>query len=100
MHTSLAPRSQASSRTIGDLAQGQGVGLGVDLALGERAEPAPHVADVREVDVPVDHVGDLVTDRPRREIVRDPAQRDQGSSVGLEQGERVRVGQRRWDSAS
>ena len=54
----------------GDLVQRQPERVGVALALGERAEPAAHVADVREVDVAVDHVGDVVADdvgaQPRR----------------------------------
>ncbi len=48
---------------VGDLLHRQPVRVGVALPLGERAEPAPHVADVGEVDVPVDHVGDVVADR-------------------------------------
>ena len=65
--------------TVGHLVQGQGVGLRIRLPLCECAESAPHVADVREVDVPVDHVGDLVADglvcagrRPLRPAPRAP----------------------------
>ena len=47
---------------VGDLLQRQRVGVGVGAALGERAEPAADVADVGEVDVPVDDVGHVVAD--------------------------------------
>ena len=47
---------------VGDLVERQRVGVGVGAALGERAEPAAGVADVGEVDVPVDDVGDVVAD--------------------------------------
>ena len=48
--------------SLADLLQGQGEGVRVRPALGERAEPAADVADVGEVDVAVDHVGDVITD--------------------------------------
>ena len=47
---------------VGDLVQRQRVRVGVGAPLGERAEPAADVADVGEVDVAVDDVGDLVAD--------------------------------------
>ena len=72
MQTSVAPASHASSRPVGDLVERQRVGVGVALALGERAEPAADVADVGEVDVAVDDVGDVVADR-RRGAGRRPA---------------------------
>ena len=50
-------------RPFGDLPGGQRECVGVPLALGECAEPAAGVADVGEVDVAVDHEGDVVTDR-------------------------------------
>ena len=42
-------------------------------ALGERAEPAADVADVGEVDVAVDHVGDVVADGVAAQVVGEPA---------------------------
>ena len=57
---------------VGDLVEGERVGVGVGAPLGERAEPAADVADVGEVDVAVDDVGDLVADR-RRGAGRRPA---------------------------
>ena len=48
--------------SLPDLLQGQGIGVGVGPALGECAESAADVTDVGEVDVPVDHVGDVITD--------------------------------------
>src|SRR4029453_18363069 len=47
---------------VGDLSSRQCVRVGVTLALGERAEPAPRVADVGEVDVAVDDERDVVAD--------------------------------------
>ena len=47
---------------VADLVQRQRVGVGVGAPLRERAEPAAGVADVGEVDVPVDDVGDVVAD--------------------------------------
>ena len=78
--------------SIGHLAEREGVGLRVDLALGERAETAPDVADVREVDVPVADVGDLGADGLGPEVVRDATQRIQRITFGPEQGERLVVG--------
>ena len=49
-------------RTVGNLVRRQGEGVGVTFALRERTEPAARVADVGEVDVPVHHVGDVLTD--------------------------------------
>ena len=70
---------------VGDLVDGQPVGVGVALALGERAEPAADVADVGEVDVAVDHVGDVVADRVAAHVVGEPAQLVQRRAVGGEQ---------------
>jgi hypothetical protein len=47
---------------VGDLVERERVALGVHLALRERTEPAADVAHVREVDVPVHDVRDLVAD--------------------------------------
>ena len=60
---------------VGDLVQREPVRVGVALALGERAEPAADVADVGEVDVAVDHVGDVVADRVAAQVVGEPHQR-------------------------
>ena len=79
---------------VGDLRQGERVRLLVDLALCERAEAAPHVAHVREVDVPVDHVRDVVTHRLGTKVVGDPAQRVERVPLGAEQGERFLIGER------
>ena len=76
-------------RAVGHLVQRQRVGLGVDLALGERAEPASRVADVREVDVPVDDVGHLVADGVPPQVVGDRAERLEGVALGLEQRQRA-----------
>jgi hypothetical protein len=53
----------------GDLVEREPERVGVALALGERAEPAADVADVREVDVAVDDVGDLVADDVAAQVV-------------------------------
>ena len=78
---------------VGDLVQRQPVRVGVALPLRERAEPAADVADVGEVDVAVDDVGDVVADRVAAHVVGQPDQRVQRRTVGGEQGQReVRVG--------
>src|SRR6478672_10478783 len=64
-------------RAVGDLVEGERVGLRIDLALGERAEPAADVADVREVDVSVADVGDLRPDRFGAKVVGHATQRVQ-----------------------
>ena len=58
---------------VGDLVEGERVGVGVGAPLGERAEPAADVADVGEVDVPVDDVGDVVADGVAAQVVGEPA---------------------------
>ena len=58
---------------VGDLVEGERVGVGVGAPLGERAEPAADVADVGEVDVAVDDVGDVVADRLAAQVVGEPA---------------------------
>ena len=63
MQTSVGAGAPGLLGPVGDLLHRQPVGVGVPLPLGERAEPAAHVADVGEVDVAVDHVGDVVADR-------------------------------------
>ena len=72
---------------VGDLVEGEPVGVGVALALGEGAEPAADVADVGEVDVPVDDVGHVVADgvasRRRRP---DAGQRFQRRTFGARTG--------------
>ena len=76
---------------IGDLGERQRVGLRIDLALREGAEPAADIADVREVDVAVPDVGDLGPDRLGPHVVGDAAQRLQGRALGPEQGKRLGV---------
>src|SRR5439155_18225636 len=87
----------------GDLVHGQPVRVGVPLPLRERAEPAPDVTDVGEVDVPVDDVGDIVADGVAAYVVGDAGQRvevravageeDQRQVVAVEQGRGVVGGQ-------
>jgi hypothetical protein len=79
---------------VADLLEGEGVGVGVGAPLGEGAEPAAGVADVGEVDVAGDHVGDLVTDHVPAQGVGDAGQRLQVGPVGVEQGDRLSVGKR------
>ena len=78
---------------VGDLVQGQRVGVGVGAALRERAEPAADVADVGEVDVPVDDVGDLVADGLAAQVVGQPDHLVEQRALGGDQGERVLVRQ-------
>ena len=93
MQTSVAPRSQASCGAVGDLVQGQRVGVGVGAPLGERAEPAADVADVGEVDVAVDDVGHLVADGVPAQVVGQPDHLLEQRPLGGHQGQRVLVGQ-------
>ena len=66
MHTSVAPTSPRPPRPASPTSvERQRVGVGVGASLRERAEPAAGVADVGEVDVAVDDVGDVVADRCR-----------------------------------
>ena len=88
MQTSVAPSSHASCGAVGDLVDGQPERVRVPLALGERAEPAADVADVREVDVAVDHVGDVVADHLGAQLVGEPGHRLQRRAVGGEQRHR------------
>ena len=74
MQTSVAPSRHASSARSATCSTRQPVRVGVALPLGERAEPAADVADVGEVDVPVDHVGDVVADGVAAHVVGEPAQ--------------------------
>ena len=79
-------------RPRGDLVEREPVGVGVALALRERAEPAAHVADVREVDVAVDDVGDLVADDVAAQVVGGLRQLLQRGALGEDQRHRgVRV---------
>ena len=79
---------------VGHLGKRQRVGLGIDLALRERAEAASDVAHVREVDVAVHDVGDVVADRLGAQVVGDPAERLERRALGAEQRERLLVGDR------
>ena len=94
MHTSVAP-CHASTGTVTDLLERQGVRVGVGAALGERAEPAAGVADVGEVDVAVDDVGDVVADGLAAHLVGDPGQRLQVGAVRAEQRDGLGVGEGR-----
>ena len=73
MQTSAGAGVPGLLGAVGDLLERQPVRVGVALALGERAEPAADVADVGEVDVPVDHVRDVVADRVPAQVVGDAA---------------------------
>ena len=66
MQTSVAPSVPGLGGAVGDLVERQRVGVGVGTPLREGAEAAADVADVREVDVPVDDVRHVVADRLRR----------------------------------
>ena len=79
-------------RPRGHLVQREPERVGVALALRERAEAATDVADVREVDVAVDHVGDLVADDVAAQVVGRPRQLLERGAVGEDQRHgRVRV---------
>ena len=84
--------SHASSARSATCVQGERVGVGVGAPLGERAEPAADVADVGEVDVPVDDVGDVVADRRRgagRRRARHSASRSAPSALQQRQARRA-----------
>src|SRR6185312_3133919 len=70
---------------VADLGHGQGVGVGVGAALGEGAEPAAGVADVGEVDVAVDHVGDVLAVDVGAHRVGQRRERVQVGAVGAQQ---------------
>ena len=78
---------------VGDLVEGERVRVGVGASLGERAEPAADVADVGEVDVAVDHVGDVVADRLPAQVVGEADHLLEQVALGGHQGQRVLVGQ-------
>ena len=78
---------------VTDLAQRQRVGVGVAAALRERAEPAAGVADVGEVDVAGDHVGDVVAHGVPAHRVGQRGQRLKLGAVGVEQRQRLGVGE-------
>ena len=78
---------------VGDLVEGQRVGVGVGAPLGERAEPAADVADVGEVDVAVDDVGHLVADGLPAQVVGQPDHLLEQRPLGGHQGQGVLVGQ-------
>ena len=80
-------------RAVGDLVQGERVGVRVGAALGEGAEPAAGVADVGEVDVPGDDVGDVVTDGVAAHPVGQTGEGLQGVAVGVQERERLGVAQ-------
>src|SRR6185437_6508774 len=82
--------------TVPDLLQRQGVRVGIGPALGERAEPAARVADVGEVDVAGDDVGDVVTLDLAAQRVGDAGQYLQVGPVRGQQGESLVVGESGW----
>ena len=82
-------------RARGDLVVGQEVRIGVVAALREGAEAAPHVTDVREVDVAVDDVRDDVADGVAPHVVGDPAQLLERVPLGFEQRQRFLLGEDR-----
>ena len=86
MQISVAPAAHASSTRSPTCCHRQRVGVGVGAPLGERAEPAAGVADVGEVDVPVDDVGDVVADDVARGRRRPGApERLEVGAVGAQQ---------------
>jgi hypothetical protein len=95
MHTSVAPLPRFLG-TVPDLPQRQRIGVRVGAALGERAEPAPGVADVGEVDVPGDDVGHVLAGGVFSHIVGQAGERIQSRTVGGEQCPRVGVADPRW----
>ena len=74
--------------------------------MGEGAEPAAGVTDVGEVQVPVDHIGDVRTHSRGPDVVGQPGQRLEGGAVtgherhgrvvvtGVGQGRRILLGER------
>jgi hypothetical protein len=94
LHADLrGARGPGLVRAVADLLQGQGVRVRIGAPLRERAEPAAGVADVREVDVPGDHVGDIVAADLTAERVSDAGQRLEVRAIGGEEGDRLVVGQ-------
>src|SRR5699024_4643430 len=73
--------------TVGDLVEGERVGIGVGTTLRERAEATPRVTDVDEVDVAGHDVGDFVTDRVPTHPVGQVGQGLQLGPVGVQEGE-------------
>ena len=94
-HTSVAPRSAASTARCGDVVQGQQVRLAAQVqrqrALGEPAERALEGAHVGVVDVAVDHVGDGVPDRLPSQLVGQLGDRGDLRPAGPEQGDDLRL---------
>src|SRR5690606_22706296 len=80
-------------RPVGDLLQGEGVGVGVGAPLREGAEPAAGVADVGEVDVAGDDEGDVVADGVAADPVGQVRERLQFRAVRVQQGQGLVVGE-------
>ena len=93
MQTSDAPRATASLRAPDHVLERAVVGVFLVLVAREAAEAAAHVADVGEVDVAADHVGDLVADVVEARAVRHRAQHLQVATARAEQD--LDVGARR-----
>jgi hypothetical protein len=83
MQTSVAPRSQASLRAGNDGFQRQELRPFLVPALGEAAEPAAHVADVGEVDVPVHRERHGIAHRLPAQLV---GHGDDGGQIGATRG--------------
>ncbi len=94
LHADLGgPDVPGLARPVGDLVEGERVGVGVGAALGEGAEPAAGVADVGEVDVPVDDVGDVVPDGVAADVVGQRADRVELGAVGGDERQGLRGGE-------
>jgi len=78
---------------VADLPERERVRIGVGAALRERAEPAAGVADIGEVDVAGDDVGDVVTDDLAAQRIGDPGQCLQVGAVRRQQREGLCVGE-------
>jgi hypothetical protein len=77
---------------LGDLVRRQREGVGVVLALRERAEPATRVADVGEVDVAVHHERHVVADHVTAQRISQCGNGIHRWTVGGGQRQVVRVG--------
>ena len=63
--------------------------------LRESTEPAAEIAQVRVVDVAIDDVGDVITDRPAAQFIRHPGYRVDLISARLEQRLNLTAARRR-----
>jgi len=94
LHAHLGgPRVPRLGGPVADLLQRQRVRVGVCPPLRERAEPAAGIADVGEVDVASDDIGDVVAHGFATECVGDSGQGLQVRAVRGQQGERLGIGE-------